>query len=144
MTNFKTHSKRSIFSPRIPAIFIILFLAFELFAQEKSAETCFTGDINTIILNLKIGVKGEVPAELFNLSKLEELTLSGDTEFQIPYDVRKLTSLKILDLSSTYIEELPSELSQLRSMQEIHLNYERWQYRLDEVKMITRAKIILE
>ncbi len=81
---------------------------------------------------------------LFKNKSLETLIINDETISSINPEIKSLYLLKVLDLAHTQIDALPEEISQLRSLEEIHLNYELWQYKLDDVKRITRAKIVIE
>jgi len=96
------------------------------------------------ILDLSNYGLNEIPSDVFNLINLETLILKNNNITEIPADIRKLYCLKMLDLTNTNIQELPDEISQLNQLKEIHLSYEIWQYRVDKVRKITRAAIILE
>ena len=98
------------------------------------------------VTNLEInGNKStEIPSSLFEQTKLEKLTLRYFDAATISADIRFLYKLTYLDLASSNIDYLPDEISKLNNLKEIHLSYNKWQYRLDEVRKITRANIILE
>lgn len=139
--------KRKISDPEVNFAFALLFilmLSFTLLAQESSGDFDYTKSINATELYIEVDNSNGIPKDLFKLGKLEELTIAGEEVTVLPVEVKGMYSLRVLNLSNTSLDVLPEELSQLRNLQEIHLNYERWQYRLDGVKRITRAKIVLE
>ncbi len=98
---------------------------------------------NTTLLEIK-GTMNVIPAEIFNFSELEELNVNSGEITSIPVDIRKLYNLRVLNLGNTSINELPEEIGQLKHLQEIHLPFSYWVFRLNEVKKITNAKIILD
>lgn len=116
------------------------------FAEEINKTNSFgTGYENTVTeIDLSNSNLASVPATIFEMTFLETLDLHDNPLQKLSLDIRKLQSLRVLNLAGTCIEELPEEISQLRHLQEIHLNYEQWQYRQDEVKRITRARIFLD
>ena len=68
---------------------------------------------------------GEIPAELGNLSDLEELDL-GNNELSgaIPSELGRLSNLKFLFLSGSALSgEIPAELGNLSNLQELDLRY---------------------
>jgi Leucine-rich repeat (LRR) protein len=142
MKNLKTTSRTFLQRALLAVIFFALQL--NIFSQQSSGEYNYFENMNSTALNVKISGTGEIPADLFKLSSLEELTLTGDALTEIPADIKKLNTLLVLNISGTSVEVLPKELSQLMQLKELRLNYEKWQYKLDHVRKITKAKIILE
>ncbi len=136
-------NSRTFITAAITAV-VIFMLSLNIYSQESSGEFDYTKSIHSTVLTVNMVNSAEIPADLFKLNSLEELTITGNEVTVIPVDIKKLILLRVLDLSGTRVDVLPVELSQLRHLQEIHLNYEVWQYRLDEVKKVTRAKIVLE
>jgi len=87
----------------------------------------------------------EIPEYIFFCTELESLTLKDNNNISsLPVEIKNFCNLRILDLTNTNIKEIPKEISQLKLLQELHLNYMQWQYRLDELRKITKARIILE
>lgn len=84
-----------------------------------------------------------IPVSIYDMRSLECLNLDNDRIIWIPADIRNLKNLRILTIGKN-VFELPDELRQLLLLVELHLPYEQWQYRLDEVRKITKAKIILD
>jgi Leucine-rich repeat (LRR) protein len=95
-------------------------------------------------INLNSKNLSSVPEIVFQMKSLEALDLSNNPIETIPVDIRKLQYLRVLDLTGTNVDELPEEISELIHLQEIHLDYVRWESKLDKVRKITHAAIILE
>lgn len=78
-----------------------------------------------------VGLRGDVPAELANLSNLEKLDLGGDlidyhvcNHLQnIPASLGKLTFLQRLNLSCNDLRSIPAELGALTNLRELDLSY---------------------
>ncbi len=85
-----------------------------------------------------------IPVEIFKLCQLEELNVNSRNITSLPADIKKLCNLTILNLSNTSLCELPAEISKLIHLKEIHLPFAYWVFRVNEVKKITNANIILE
>jgi Leucine-rich repeat (LRR) protein len=96
------------------------------------------------VANLENSKLNEVPEYIFNCTNLESLILKNNNISKLPIEIRKLYNLRVLDLSNTDIQVIPEEISQLKLLKELHLTYEIWQYRIDELRKITNAKIVLE
>ncbi len=84
-----------------------------------------------------------LPAELFSMSSLKQLDLSNNKLSGLPFEIKNLKNLQVLKLNGNKIYELPSEISRLKFLKEIYLSRDVWQYRLDEVRKLTSARIIL-
>ena len=84
-----------------------------------------------------------IPAEVFSMKNLKELDLSCNCISEIPSSIKNLSSLTKLNLSGNKIYELPAEISRLKFLKEIYLDRDIWRYRLEEVKKLTHARIIL-
>jgi len=139
------NSKKSKYLIRMfTLIALICITQLSLYSQESSGEFDYKKSMNLKVLLIKADHLREVPEDLFRLTALEELTITGNEFTVLPVNIKKLISIRVLNISGTYVEVLPEELSRLLQLQEIHLNYERWQYRLDEIKRITKARIVLE
>ncbi|MEZ4775858.1 MAG: hypothetical protein R3D00_21940 [Bacteroidia bacterium] len=76
--------------------------------------------------NLKFLVCNEsitdIPIELYNLSKLELLSLQHNTLDSLPVGINKLSSLKVLDLMDTKIKYLPDDICELDSLTTLNLS----------------------
>lgn len=83
------------------------------------------------------------PEEILKFTNLSELDLSGNNISELPKSIKKLNCLRILRLNGNKIYSLPFELKKLKFLKEIYLERDIWQYRLEEVKKLTSAKIFL-
>jgi len=144
----------------IALYFLSVLTVISLKAQDNSLilESSYVHDDNIYVVlnifdytklknvtNLELNSNAsEIPAGVFKLSSIEELTVNSDDITSIPADIRKLYNLRTLNLSNTSVTSLPKEMEQLLLLKELHLPYNYWVYRLDEVKKITKAKVILE
>jgi hypothetical protein len=63
----------------------------------------------------------ELPAEIGNLSNLEELILSDTKITALPPEIGRLSALRKLDLSGSFISSLPLELFDLPHLEELNL-----------------------
>jgi len=99
---------------------------------------------NVTVLEINGNKSTEIPSFLFEQINLEKLTLNNFNINTLPFEIRYLYKLKYLDLANTNIDNLLDEISKLNNLKELHLSYEQWQYRINEVRKITRAYIILE
>jgi Leucine-rich repeat (LRR) protein len=75
-----------------------------------------------IVLDLSNSDLKQLPAELEQLSDLQELNLSYNQLIQFPSELGQLTHLQRLDLRGNQLRELPAELEQLTNLQELYLN----------------------
>ncbi|MBS1492549.1 MAG: leucine-rich repeat domain-containing protein [Bacteroidetes bacterium] len=85
----------------------------------------------------------EFPKEVLGMTDVKTLDLSDNKLTNIPSEIQNLKYLTVLKLNGNKIYELPSVVSKLKFLKEIYLDREIWQYRLNEVKKITAARIIL-
>lgn len=85
----------------------------------------------------------DFPEEILQFKNLSELDLSGNALTSLPKAIKKLRHLKILRINGNKIYSLPAELKRLKFLKEIYIEREIWQYRLEEVKKLTSAKIFL-
>jgi Leucine-rich repeat (LRR) protein len=85
----------------------------------------------------------EFPKEILNMTDLKQLDLSNNKITNVPADIQNLKYLMVLKLNGNKIYELPSVVSKLKFLKEIYLDREIWQYRINEVKKITSARVIL-
>jgi hypothetical protein len=85
----------------------------------------------------------DFPVEILRFKNLTELDLSGNELTTLPKSIKKLSRLKILRINGNKIYSLPDELHRLKFLKEIYLDREIWQYRLEEIKKLTSAKIFL-
>lgn len=129
------------------SLFITLFVVLMVSPRDTSSQE-ISGKNNNVIINYNEAVinvyEEESISKIFSNSEIESLIICDNNVYTLNPDIKKMFNLRVLDLSKTNLDNLPQELSQLRQLQEIHLYYEIWQYKLDEVKRITRAKIVIE
>lgn len=85
-----------------------------------------------------------LPGYIFKMENLEDLSVKSNDLNDISRDIGRLYNLRVLDLSQTSVQNIPDEISQLKHLKEIHLPYMIWEYRIDEVKKLTKANIILD
>lgn len=135
----------------IIALFVLIFSRLTQSQSKELAETIkspasYSSAVSNIILEIDLSSSdlNSVPEIVFQMTSLETLDLRNNPISKLPREIRNLQNLRVLNLAGTTIEELPDELSQLRHLKEIHLKCEQWQLRLDEVKRITKARIVLE
>ena len=167
-SNELDHNNRGIKNAFLLLLAILIFNlhGFKLIAQDSSKEialVCYISvetkksicDDNTFPIdysklknttNLEINGNSlkVIPSEIFKLSQIEELSVNSSSVATLSPDIAKLYNLRILNLDNTSISELPEEISMLLQLKEIHLPYSRWIFRLNEVKKITKAVIVLE
>ncbi|MBN8570900.1 MAG: leucine-rich repeat domain-containing protein [Ignavibacteria bacterium] len=135
-------------------IFIILIvlvwniLHSDCFSQVNSAKSSGlffdTQNLSTITeLNLSLKDINTLPAEVFEMKNLQILDISNNYLSTVPAEIMNLKELKVLMLYGNNIYELPLEISRLKFLKEIYLDYYIWCYRLDEVRTLTNARIIL-
>ena len=62
-----------------------------------------------------------VPAEIWQLTSLELLHLSGNQLTRVPAEVGQLTSLTMLGLGDNQLTTVPAEIGQLTSLTTLHL-----------------------
>lgn len=84
------------------------------------------------------------PGEVFEMKDLKVLDLSNNNITEIPADIKNLENLTVLKLNGNKIYELPNEISRLKMLKEIHIDRFIWAFKMDEIKKLTNAKIILE
>jgi len=108
----------------------------------KEHESNFVKNAVSIVLSGKYLT--EMPGYIYKNEELEELTILSDGINAIEPDIRKLYNLRKLDLSNTSVQSLPEELRWLKQLNEIRLPHSIWAFRLDEVRKLTNAEIILE
>lgn len=68
----------------------------------------------------------EIPAAVISCSKLETLLAASLKLTQVPDDLYKLTNLNILDLSGNLLASLPRSFAKLESLQDLRLNGVPW------------------
>jgi Leucine-rich repeat (LRR) protein len=129
--------------------FLIMVIYSSGFTQEsttaKSSGFYFDTQNLSSVTELDLGYRdiNAFPSEIFEMSNLQSLDLSNNYLTEVPKEIKNLQDLKVLKLNGNNIYELPSEISRLKFLKEIYLDYFIWQYRLDELKSLTDARIIL-
>ena len=88
------------------------------------------------------GIK-EIPKEVFIMTELKQLDLSNNKLSVLPSEIKNLKTLTVLKLNGNEIYELPAAIQKLKFLKEIYLDRNIWQYRTQEVKNLTSARIIL-
>ena len=127
---------------------IIINLAYAQTIVKNESQTKVKSDITKDVLREEVmdyhGKGIELfPAEILEMTDLKQLDLSNNKITEVPTEIENLKSLMVLNLSGNKIYEMPDELSKLKFLKEIYLDREIWQYRLNEVKKLTSARIIL-
>ncbi len=74
-------------------------------------------------LDLSYNDLSELPAEIGQLSKLQEFDLSFNYYLRkLPAEIGRLRELRKLNLGINFLSELPAEIAQLRKLQELDLS----------------------
>lgn len=129
--------------------FLIMVIYSTGFTQEsttaKSSGFYFDTQNLGSVTELDLGYRdiNTFPSEIFEMKNLQSLDLSNNYLTAVPKEIKNLQDLKVLKLNGNNIYELPSEISRLKFLKEIYLDYFIWQYRIDELKALTDARIIL-
>ena len=129
--------------------FLIVVIHSSGFTQESSTakSSGFYFDIQNLgsVTELDLAYKdiNAFPPEIFEMKNLQSLDLSNNYLTAVPKEIKNLQGLKVLKLNGNNIYELPFEISRLKFLREIYLDYNIWHYRLDELKALTDARIIL-
>ncbi len=63
-----------------------------------------------------------IPMEVFELTWLEHLLLSGNKLASFPDAITKLSNLRVLDLSKNMLTDIPPSISKLMNLRRLHLN----------------------
>ena len=72
-------------------------------------------------MNLGDNELTSVPAEIGQLTSLEELSLSDNQLTSVPAEIGQLTSLTELYLSGNQLTSVPAEIGQLTALEELDL-----------------------
>lgn len=120
----------------------------DCFSQVNSAKSSGlffdTQNLSSVTeLNLSLKDINTMPVEVFEMKNLQVLDISNNYLSALPAEIKNLKELKVLMLYGNNIFELPLEISRLKFLKEIYLDYNIWCYRLDEVRTLTNARIIL-
>ena len=105
----------------------------------------FDGDLNDFPVEVtQLNVKGltftggysftKIPAEIGNMTNLEEINLADSGISSVPDEIGKLTNLKRLDLSRTKITKLPESIKNLKNLK--LLNIKKTSISADELAKI--------
>ena len=99
------------------------WLSNEALSEWHRVETDEDGRVTALRLGVN-KLSGEIPAELENLTKLQELSFSINTlSGEIPAELGNLTNLEGLDLlQNTLSGEIPAELGNLTNLQLLYLH----------------------
>lgn len=134
-------------------LLIILCLALSNIVTAQNLFAVYVGKSNsgkitqerTDVQEMDFSNKGmnALPSGLFAMTSLKQLDLSNNKLTELPCEIKNLKTLTVLKLNGNKIYELPAEISRLKFLKEIYLSREIWQYRLDEIKKQTSARIIL-
>lgn len=138
--------KKNIFIILIVLVWNIFYT--DCFSQVNSAKSSGlffdTQNLSSIAeLNLSLKDINTLPAEVFEMKNLHILDISNNYLSAVPVEIKNLKELKVLMLYGNNIYELPLEISRLKFLKEIYLDYSIWCYRLEELRTLTNARIIL-
>ncbi len=128
----------------ISLVFCTFTYSQSLPTAENSGYSSSSETKNIRELDLSSKKLNSVPDEIFEMTNLEILDLHDNPITVLSDYIRRVQNLRVLNLAGTNITELPEGISQLYHLEEIHLSYFQWEYSLDKVKKLTKAKIILE
>lgn len=132
---------------KITLLLIIFFSITSLNATKAIEYNYKLLSLQTSIMQQEMDYSGkgiaEFPSEVLNMTDVKQLDLSNNKITNIPAAIQNLKYLTVLKLNGNKIYELPAVVSKLKFLKEIYLDREIWQYRLNEVKKITAARIIL-
>jgi internalin A len=73
-------------------------------------------------LDLRSNQLSQVPAEIGQLTSLQQLDLSSNQLSQVPAEIVQLTNLQQLDLRSNQLSQVPAEIVQLTTLQQLDLS----------------------
>ncbi len=138
--------KKNIFIILIVLVWNIFYT--DCFSQVNSAKSSGlffdTQNLSSITeLNLSLKDINTLPVEVFEMKNLHILDISNNYLNAVPVEIKNLKELKVLMLYGNNIYELPLEISRLKFLKEIYLDYYIWCYRLEELRTLTNARIIL-
>jgi len=88
---------------------------------DQLIDEAIQADSTELYLNY-LGIK-ELPKKIFKLTKLTNLTLSGNEIEYLPEEISKLTKLEILDLAGNKLVALPESISQLTQLTHLDLAF---------------------
>ncbi|MDK1079965.1 MAG: leucine-rich repeat domain-containing protein [Anaerolineae bacterium] len=82
--------------------------------------TCMDGHVTGIEL-FENNLNGELPHEIGNLSKLQDIDLRFNNLSELPPEIGNLSNLQWLYLPSNKLSELPPEIGNLSNLQSLNL-----------------------
>ena len=88
--------------------------------QDRVQRTSFQG-YTLMISRLIDGKMDSLPAEICNISYLNELNVSNNSLKYIPSDISKMKDLKKLHLNNNQLTSLPSEIGQLANLKMLNV-----------------------
>jgi len=116
-------------------------------AQGNDSDMKSSGNIYNITQAEEMDLHGKnlsvFPAEVLEMKNLRILDLSNNQISTIPVEIKNLKNLSVLKLNGNKICSLPEGISRLKMLKEIYLDHYYWCFRIDEIRKITDAKIIL-
>ncbi|KAL3158636.1 hypothetical protein ABBQ32_011386 [Trebouxia sp. C0010 RCD-2024] len=83
--------------------------------------SCSHADITRVLLVNKSLTEAGIPVQLWSLTSLTHLSLTGNMLATIPADLKQLTALTSLNLSHNRITEVPEFISKLQALQDLDL-----------------------
>ncbi|WP_289055086.1 leucine-rich repeat domain-containing protein [Carboxylicivirga marina] len=69
----------------------------------------------------KSRLKGHIPQELFELTKLKYIDIRDNEITKIPEDISRLKSLKYIDIRINKLSDLPQSISYLKDLERLYL-----------------------
>jgi len=127
-------------------LIVINIASAQTIAKTDSEDKIKQGNIKNDVNQLEVDYSGKeinkFPAEVLAMTDLKQLDLSNNNLTELPKEIKSLKYLSVLNVSGNKIYELPSEISRLKFLKEIYLDRVIWQYRLNEVKRLTSARVI--
>ena len=122
---------------------LVFILVSESFSQSKDPKVRSSGKMYSQEADLSDKNLIFIPEDVFLAGDLRILDLSNNELTSLPSGIENLKNLRILDIRGNDIYDLPEELSKLKFLREIHLDYDFWHSNLKEIKMLTKARIVL-
>lgn len=97
-------------------------------------------DESTTVLSLNSKNLTEIPLEVFTLTNLEELYLSGNEISVIPEEIKYLTNLRKLYVGNNNLSVIPLEVFTLTKLEELYLGINEISVVPEEIKYLTNLK----
>src|SRR5712691_470528 len=117
---------------------IVAFLTTKLNIQPTAFEYNEEGDL--LNLNLSGLALQQLPAEIGQLSNLQELWLYNNQLSQLPAEIWQLSNLQVLRLSGNHLSQVPPEIGQLSNLQELTLDHNRLSQVPAEIGQLTNLQ----